>query len=288
MKNTILGIALILFCFPICAEAINGIVSDKESKTSIPYVSIGIINSHVGTYSSDSGLFELTLNEYKDNDSIRFSCIGYFPKTYRLIDFLEKFTHDSDTVFLTKKVTELNEVVISGKRLKKKKLGNKTSHKKIAFSCRKDLEGGILIENDNKLFLNKVSFKLTMDGKQPPDSAIFRFNIYNMKGKLPDQNILTRPIYFHLSKDQFNGTNEFDISKYNVTIDKDFAATIEIIKQYGGGLIYFAGWINGCPSVHRVGTQGKWFEARADKKNGRDGMKLHQSLEIEVLIEDLD
>ena len=97
---------------------------------------------------------------------------------------------------------------------------------------------------------------------------------------------MNQPIYFHLSKDQFNGTNEFDISKYNISVDKNFAATFEIIKQYGGGQIYFAGWINGYPSVQRYGTQGKWIETRADKKNGKDGMKLHQSLEIEVLYED--
>ena len=108
-----------------------------------------------------------------------------------------------------------------------------------------------------------------------PQSWALRFN-----------NILNKPIYFRLYENQFNGTNEFNLSKYNITIDKDFAATFEIIKQSGGGQIYFAGWINGCPTVQRYGTQGKWIETRADKKNGKDGMKLHQSLEIEVLFED--
>ena len=278
---------MILYSLPLNANIIKGIVSDKDSKNPIPYVSIGIMNSPFGTYSSEKGQFEMELSEFENSDSLRFSCIGYHPLTFSVVGFLEMKNNGSDTIFLAKHVTELDEVVISGKRLKLKKLGNKTSHKKIVFGYMNDMEGGIIIENDDKLFLKKVSFKLTMGGQQAPDSAIYRFNIYNIKNNLPHENILSRPIYFHLTSDQFNGTNEFDLSKYNITVDEPFAATFELIKQYGGGQIYFAGWINGCPSVHRIGTQGAWIEARADKKSkkGKKGMKLHQSLEIEVLYE---
>lgn len=285
MKTILTIISLIFLNLPLFANEITGIVADKESRSPIPYVSIGIINTPLGTYSSENGSFELSLDKLKDSDSLRFSCIGYFPQTFCISNFT-KINVGLDTIFLTKKVTELNEVIISNSRLKKKKLGNKTSHKKIVFGYKKDMEGGIIIENDDKLILNKVSFKLTTDGQPEPDSAILRFNIYNINNKLPFENLLSQPIYFHLNSDQFNGTNEFDISKYNITVEESFAATFEIIKQYGGGQIYFAGWINGCPSVHRLGTQGKWVEARADKKKGQKGMKLHQSLVLEALVED--
>jgi len=286
VKNFLFCISLLLFCLPLAANEVEGIVSDMGSKDPIPFVSIGIINTSIGTYSSESGSFEITLNNFNDSDSIRFSCVGYFPRTYSVVNFLEKHKHDSDTIFLIKKIIDLPEVVIMGKRLKKKKLGNKTSHKKIVFAYRKNMEGGIIIENDKKIFLNTVSFKLTMDGHKAPDSAILRLNIDSIRNNLPFKNILNHPIYFHLVGDQFNGTNEFDISKYNIVMSESFAATFEIIKQHGGGQIYFAGWINGCPSVHRIGTQGKWVEARADKKNGKEGMKLHQSLQMEVFVED--
>lgn len=285
MKATLVFISLILFALLLNANEIKGVVIDKESRNPIPYVSIGIIDTPYGTYSSDKGEFKMDLSKFKDSDSLRFSCIAYSPLSFCVSDFME-MNKQWDTIFLTRKITELNEITISGKRLKKKKLGNKTSHKKIVFGYRKDMEGGIIIENEHKLFLNTVYFKLTMDGQQAPDSAILRFNIYNLNNNLPDENILSQPIYLHLNSSQFNGTNEFDISKYNITVEESFAATFEIIKQYGGGQIYFAGWINGCTSVHRLGTQGKWIEARADKKKGQEGMKLHQSMVLEALVED--
>jgi hypothetical protein len=114
-----------------------------------------------------------------------------------------------------------------------------------------------------------------------PDSAIFRFNIYSLKDGLPVENLLTQPIYFHLKNKQFEGTNKFDLSKYNIIIDESFAATFELVEQNGGSEIYFSGWYNGNRSVGRIGAQGAWLDAKSDKA----GMKMYQSLEIEVLYE---
>ena len=275
------------FCATLCAQVIKGDILDKESKKSIPYVSIGIINTSQGTYAYTNGQFEMELAEYKDADSLRFSCIGYKPVTYSVIEFIELYNTGLDTIFLIKKVTELEEVVIEGTRTKPKKMGNKTSNKHIVFGYLKDMEGGIVIKNDKELFLKSVSFRLTMSDGAAPDSAIYRFNIYSLKNNLPDNIILKQPIYFHLKSDQFEGKNVFDLSKYNINVNQNFAATFELIKQYGGGQIFFTGWIDGNPSVFRIGAQGKWVEARSDKKDTGDnnGMKLHQYMVIEVLYE---
>jgi hypothetical protein len=141
------------------------------------------------------------------------------------------------------------------------------------------LERGIIIENDDELYLKSVSFKLTMARGIAPDSAIFRFNIYKLKDGLPHENILKKPIYFHLKKNKFEGSNKFDLAKYNINIDEDFAATFELVEQNGGTEIYFGGWYNGNRSVGRIGSQGAWLDALSDDA----GEKMYQSLEIEVL-----
>ncbi len=284
MKNIVFSLIFITSFFTLNADEIKGVVVEKNSKNHIGFVSIGIINTLLGTYSAVDGTFEMEIIEYKNADSLRFSCIGYHSVTFSVADFLERNNDNQDTIFLERKVTELQEVVVSEKHFNSKKIGNKISSNKIVFGLIKDWETGIIIENDKQLFLNKVFFKVTDGGYTAPDSVIFRFNIYNIKDGLPNENILLQPIYIRLSGEQLNGKNEFDLGQYNITVDGDFAATFELIDKYGKGVIYFAGWVNGKPNVWRQGVQGFWTTSRADtKKTEKKGVKLHQSLVIEVL-----
>ena len=260
---------------------ISGTVVDKDSNKPISYVSIGIINTPYGTYSAENGRFEMELVDYSASDSLRFSCIGYYPATFSVNEFLAMNRLGMDTIFLRKKVTKLAEVVIYSNQFKTKTIGNKRSNKLVVLGFIDDLERGVVFTNNKNLYLKNISFKLTTGGSQAPDSAIFRFNVYKIKDGSPHENILTQPIYLSITSDGFNSTNEFDISKYNISIDEDFAATFEVIRQYGKGRIYFAGWLTGLPTVSRIGKQGSWIEAKSDNS----GTKLHQSLKIEVLFE---
>jgi hypothetical protein len=261
------------------AQTITGVVLDKESNKPIPFVSIGIINNAQGVYAYTDGRFEMRIIKFRDSDSLRFSCIGYEPITYRVSDFIAEYNAGLDIILLTKSITELAEVEIEGKRDKSRKIGNKISSKNMIFLFNSLLERGIIIESDDELFLKSVSFKLTMARGVAPDSAVFRFNIYKLKDGLPHENILKKPIYFYLKKNKFEGSNKFDLTKYNINIDEDFAATFELVEQNGGSEIYFSGWYNGNRSVGRIGSQGAWLDALSDDA----GEKMYQSLEIEVL-----
>ena len=275
------SILLIFLNLLLGSPKISGTVLDKDSNKPISYVSIGIINTPYGTYSAENGRFEMELVDYSASDSLRFSCIGYYPATFSVIEFLAMNNNGMDTIFLRKKVIELAEVVVYSNQFKTKTIGNKRSNKLVSLGFMDDLERGVIFTNKYNLYLKKVSFKLTTGGEQAPDSAIFRFNIYSIKDGVPDENILTQPIYFSITSDGFNSTNDFDLSKYNLSIKEDFAATFEIIRQYGRGRISFAGWLTGLPSVRRIGKQGSWIEAKSDNS----GTKLHQSLKIEVIYE---
>jgi len=288
MKHFLFSSIFLLLNFNLNAQTIKGIVLDKDSKKPIPYVSIGIINTPQGTYAYTDGQFEMEIVEFKNDDSLRFSCIGYSPVTYSVTEFLDLYQAGIETVFLTEKIIKLEEVVVQSRRNRAKKVGNKTSTKQMILGLVNKIERGIIIETDDELFLKSVSFKLTMDGGTAPDSAVFRFNIYNLKDDgLPNENVLSQPIYFYLVGDQFEGKNKFDISKYNITISEDFAATFELVEKSGGNRIYFTGWFTGKRSISKWGTQGIWEDDRADKnrENDHGGIKMYQSLEIEVLYE---
>lgn len=277
---TLLGVS----CY---AQTIEGIVLDKNSNIPIPYVSIGIINTSQGTYSYTNGQFEMEIVDLTDHDSLRFSCVGFDSVTYEVKEYFEMSKNEIDTIYLTKKIIELDEFNIESKRNKSKIVGNKTSTTMIVLGLISNLERGIIIENNIVLFLKSVSFKLTMSGGTAPDSAVFRFNIYNLKDGLPNDNILKQPIYFHLKGEQFESTNEFDLSEYDIAIAEDFAATFELVKKSGGNQIFFAGWFTGNRSISKRGAQGIWIDDRGDKKGESDnsGIKIYQSLELEVLYE---
>jgi hypothetical protein len=271
---------LFLFLLAFCskAEKINGIVFDKNGNKPISFVSIGIINSPFGTYSNENGHFELTLEHYNENDSLRFSCIGFNSISYKFSEFLDRF-ESGDTIYLIEKITVLDEVVISGKRIKTKVLGNKNASRQVLIGFLGDKESGIVIENEKNILLKNVAFKLAMTQYDHPDSAVFRFNIYSLKNGLPERNLLIKPIYFRIYKGQFDKTVSFNIRSENIKLEESFAATFELVKQYGGKRIYFAGKIHGCKGINRWGPQGEWTEQKADG----GPLKLHQSLEIEVL-----
>ncbi|MFO7844101.1 MAG: carboxypeptidase-like regulatory domain-containing protein [Bacteroidales bacterium] len=279
MRTIALIFLLIIGATILKAQEYTGVVINKDTNEPISYVSIGIIDTPFGTYSDKHGDFRMFIKDYEETDSLRFSCIGFYPVCYKVEDFIKLSEQGLDTIFLEEKITELDEVVITNTNYETKKLGNKRSTQQLIIGFFGNREHGILIENNEKLFLKKVSFKLTMAGGEVPDSAIFRFNVYNLKDGLPHKNILKQPVYFHLNEDQFYGKNEFDISKYNIIVEEDFVPTFELIEQHKGSRIYFAAWFKGCLSISRKGKQGKWEQMVADKRE----MELYMSLKIDVV-----
>jgi len=278
MKKVLSFLILFLFAFCTKAEKVNGIVYDKQGNKPIGFVSIGIVNSPFGTYSNEKGQFELKLEQFNVNDTLRFSCIGFNTISYIVSEFFETFAN-GDTVFLSEKITQLNEIVVLGNRIKTKTLGNINASRQVLIGFLGDKESGIIVENRENILLREVAFKLAMTEFDQPDSAVFRFNIYSLKDGLPDRNLLKRPIYFRIYNGQFDEYVSFNIRAENIKLEESFAATFELVKQYGGKRIYFAGKFHGSKGIIRWGPQGEWTEQKADG----GPLKLHQSLEIEVI-----
>jgi len=124
----------------------QGVTIDKETGKTIGYVNIGIKNKSIGTVSDNNGKFNIELHEHNDQDSLIFSCIGYYPFQIKVSDFRKSKQYE---FFLEEKVVKLKEVIVKPKKYVSKTLGIKAKSKSITagFSENKlGYECGILIK----------------------------------------------------------------------------------------------------------------------------------------------
>jgi hypothetical protein len=118
MKNIILFLLLISFCAFSYSQTIRGTIFDKSNKSIISYASIYLNGTFVGTTSDLNGNFELDLSK-NALMPLTISYIGYYSVT--LTDFP---TDKPLLIYLTPKVYEINEVVVSSKSLAKRRRAN--------------------------------------------------------------------------------------------------------------------------------------------------------------------
>lgn len=282
MKQILVILSLLAFIFSASGQILKGFVLEQGTELPVCYVSIGLINKSGGTYSDNDGKFQFTQTDYDKNDSLKFSCIGYKPVTMPLIELIEKNVKNTLKIYMEKEIFRLKGVEIFPKEYRAKELGNKISNQHICICGSNDVEGGIVIHNKKKLFLDKLTFRLSAECTQMPDSLLLRVNIYNTKNDLPSELILVEPIYLLFTKEIENDKITVSLEKYRIVVTGDFATTIEIIKMFGTGKICYAGWISGNQTVFKYGKQGKWAFPADDKKTK---LKIYQSMVISARVE---
>ncbi len=95
----------LLFPFAYAQQNVEAILMDAQTKETIPYASIHIVNQKKGTFTDRQGFFQL--QNISPKDSVVISFIGYHPLV------LKPNTHfNKDTLFLKRKVEKLQEVLI--------------------------------------------------------------------------------------------------------------------------------------------------------------------------------
>ena len=75
-----LFISVLLLSVSLQAQVFSGKVLDAKTTETLPFVSIGIPGKSVGTVAQLDGSFNITISDVYNNDSIRFSIIGYEAK----------------------------------------------------------------------------------------------------------------------------------------------------------------------------------------------------------------
>ncbi|NQZ79211.1 MAG: hypothetical protein HRT61_24290 [Ekhidna sp.] len=160
-------------------------------------------------------------------------------------------------------ILKLDEVVVSGKKEKFKRinLGKKVSSSGSEASflgASLGHEIGELIPVDNKtVFIESLQFNI----KRNTDLSLrYRLNLYEMKGNMPGNKINSKNIIFPI--DVRRGKFRLNLKEYNLSIDRDFYCTIELIEKQDSqdAIVFPIGFTKG-QMILRTTSQSEWEES---------------------------
>lgn len=245
---------------------IKGRVVDSMTQTPIPFVSIGIRGNDVGTVSDKNGLFELSVSRTKINDSLIISSIGYKKQGFLISGFLPESQLERE-ILLDAETVNLQEIKITGKKLRRDVLGNEATPSGVGMTAFKfsslGNEIGLLCKVNGKItYLEEFGVDIFLNDY---DTLFFRLNVYTLEEGLPKENILREPIYLKFSG--VKGKASVDLTPYNIVVDEDFVVSLEYIKKLQkvnftrkeqSGLYFGAKKVFGGTVYTRNTSQGDW------------------------------
>ena len=241
---------------------LKGRIVDKEKNENLSYVNIGIPNKNNGTVSRRDGSFQITIDEGKISDSLKFSMAGYLSQTVPISDLLNQ--KKQNVILLKESYSELKEVVITKKVLPQKILGNTTTSKFISIGLPLKFLGseiGVKIRlGKNPVILKSFSFNVS-DNRL--DTAVFRMNIYNFKNGIPFENIIQKNVIVPLGKQ--TGRYTVNLIPYKLEMKGDILLSLEWIEGShsgsGNGVIFLSASFLNSATWHRITSQGEWKKA---------------------------
>lgn len=243
---------------------IKGLVLDTLSHP-IEYVNVGIINKPIGTVSDKNGAFKLVVNDelLSKNDSLRFSIIGYYPKT---ISRDKISTQLEQPIILREKVEQISEVIVKAYKRKEKTVG---SHGKSLLNMYVKLSipeypdqnlgseiGRKFTINHKNTFLKNLRFFLAQNDY---DTIRFRVNIYSVIKMMPNKNLLAKNILCEVTNKKMGWIN-LDLSEHNIVVNDDIIVAIEWVYKSQIGSALSLPIIMPTTHVHfyKFGSQNKW------------------------------
>jgi pimeloyl-ACP methyl ester carboxylesterase len=211
---------------------LSGNILDSKTKENLSYVNIGILNKDIGTVSNKKGVFEFRILESYTTDTLRISMIGYKPKTLFIKNLLNK--KKGIQIELEEEISELNEVVVTAKKWKKKTLGNKTKSTFIGhlfYYEQLGKEMGIRMNVGKRPnFVDTFNFHISYNRFSA--KAFFRLNMYKIINGKPMQNILKENIIIPVEPKQ-TGMISTNLRGYDIVLTEDVIVTLEWIDTEG-------------------------------------------------------
>lgn len=208
MKSTTTFL-LVFLSFVLNAQ--NVFIYDKESNIPVSFATISYVKESAiidSFYCDKNGFCNLKNNNLFDK--IEFSCIGYEKKII--------YTVNNDTVFLTKKVIVLNDVIVSSNKNVFSLRGYTKYKKKITLSAYKGFEICTFVDNSSNTEKRIKSFLFKTRTQYGYQTAI-RVHFYNKElNKIsPGNENLNEDIIFIIDG-KTKKTIEVDVSKYNLEL----------------------------------------------------------------------
>lgn len=209
----------------ILTGAVKGTNNEK-----LAYVNIGIKNKNIGTISDKNGQFSIRIHKENKSDSLSFSYLGYKNLTFKISDIIQR---NISEFILEEEPMFLDEVTITSKRTKEKKLGTKSYVGFIVGEVRADSsQNNNIREFAKKLKIKKPSKLLDLNialRNVNIGSAKFRVNFYRIKDDLPFKKIGSRNII--IEKQIINGWNTFDLRRYDLKFEEPVFITVEYLPH---------------------------------------------------------
>lgn len=191
----------------------------------VPYCSIGIKDTKLGTITDVNGKYKFEIPNNLDNKEIVFSSVGYNDKIISIND-LKTYSN----IVLEYKTTNLNEVVISSKKMKEKVIGQKT-RPFITFSKMFDknvptIEQGSFFPVYQKTKLKSYNYYIIPSSKFK--QITLKLNIYSVKNDVPDKSLLDENIIYKTST---TGWQNIDLSKFKLIFNhlETIAVTLQLV-----------------------------------------------------------
>lgn len=257
------------------SQEINGQVKDGESGEVIPFVNIGVIGKDIGTTSGLDGTFSLDLTKATDQDTLRFSFIGYEPLNLS-VNHIRKNGLPNE-ISLKEKVIKLREVIVASNRLIPRTLGIRRKdcypipfYKKATSNIPFPQTGyrheiGTFFANDQPLYLDSIQLNFT---DIQIDTVALRVNIYvSTEGGF--KSILNKPLYinFHTADE----SQRIDVSYLDLQLESDFLVSIENYGRINNNslniLANFKAKGKRYPTYYRRNTQSNWIVLKSKSQD---------------------
>ena len=213
------------------SQIISGKVLDSSNGEPLEYVSIGIVETPLGTITNKKGEFSLEVKVQSPKAIVRFSMIGFKAQIFSS----EELSNKENVIKLTKEPVKLAEVIVKPFSGKLKKVGTIDFTRPGQVCGWSGTEFGKGSEEGLKIALGNQNVKLQSlhihVWLQSFDSCLFRLHIRNMVNDLPASELLNDNILLLITKK--SGWVDFDLGKYNLVFKEDIALTIEWMKVIG-------------------------------------------------------
>jgi hypothetical protein len=184
------------------------VIVDIDNKKPVNFANVRIKNTEKGTYSNESGEFELSVNQY---DTLEVSCVGYISNSNSVQSI-------KDSIFLKSTNIILPEVIITTDEANDKPTLGLFNHKV-------KMEIGGLPASETAVWINNTAQKnskikyIHIKAKKGDKNGAFKVHLYSIdkKTSMPDQDLLPSNVVYY-SDNIKKKSIQVDISKLNIVI----------------------------------------------------------------------
>lgn len=235
---------VLLLCAPTSGQQLTGTLLDASSRQPVPFAYVYIGGTDTGTMSDSLGHYVLRTEGLPAGlaDSLQVQRIGYD----RLSMPFSRLRGDSDTLLLCPLATLLEEVSLTSTGFSERvTLGHPgiKSRKFVAgwsgiqdrgsssYFALSEIGTTVKVRPQTDHLLKSVRVNLAANTF---DSVLLRINLYALEEGLPADRLVHREITTTAAGHAEKEYAEADLSAYHITVNEDFAVTIEWLDAWEG------------------------------------------------------